>query len=251
MVQLEWTPRLNKAFRNLHEKTGTTSPSLKLNADESRTAQDVSALLESTEQPVCVEMDLVKRVSALLLKHSNNRKSSSGDSTDENDDASEYWIHAMIKGSSVYVPKPPPKERSPELERIMDGIKAQLAEKEYQRMVSSVDPDSLDSSSIAGAIRQDLKDMRDIKAHSIGIINVLYTGASVFTAVYMISGHFTEDIGIRVLLAFLGFVLIVACEAYLYTRHASLGNTPEASERKKRPVDSVAVTKSFTKDKNA
>jgi hypothetical protein len=85
--------------------------------------------------------------------------------------------------------------QSPELERLMDGIKAQLAEKEYQRMVSNIDPDTLNASSIASGIRQDMKDMKEVKAHAIGIVNVLYTGAAVFTAVFMISAHFTEDLG--------------------------------------------------------
>ncbi|KAI8601659.1 endoplasmic reticulum-based factor for assembly of V-ATPase-domain-containing protein [Dissophora ornata] len=109
-------------------------------------------------------------------------------------DTSEDWIHSMIKGSSVYVPKPAPKERNPELDRIMEEIKAQVAEKEYQRMISSIDPSSKNGS-IASGLRQDLKDMQDVKAHTIGIINVLYTGAAVFTAVFMISAHFTEDLG--------------------------------------------------------
>ncbi|KAF9560683.1 hypothetical protein EC968_006081 [Mortierella alpina] len=99
----------------------------------------------------------------------------------------------MVRGSGVYIPKAAPKERNPELERLMEGFKAQVAEKEYQRMVSSIDPNA--SSSMANNIRQDLKDLKDVKAHSIGIINVLYTGGAVFTAVFLISAHFTQDLG--------------------------------------------------------
>lgn len=75
----------------------------------------------------------------------------------------------------------------------MDGFRAQVAEKEYRRMVSSVDPNA--SSSVANNLRQDLKDLKDVKAHTIGIINVLYTGGAVFTAVFLISAHFTQDLG--------------------------------------------------------
>ncbi|KAF9346807.1 hypothetical protein BGX34_003605 [Mortierella sp. NVP85] len=265
MVKLEWTPRLNKAFQKLHTKTTTTSPTLKLDADETRTLKDVGALLQSTEQPACVELDLVKRVSALLLKYSSyrnsdgsnhNGSSGSSDNNDNNniehhDDTSEDWVHVMIKGSSVYIPKASPKERSPELERLMDGIKAQLAEKEYRRMVSNIDPDTLNTSSIASGIRQDMKDMKEVKAHAIGIVNVLYTGAAVFTAVFMISAHFTEDLGMRVLLSFLGFVLIVACEAYLYSRHVSVAKTRTKRKELRLPEDAVAITRSFSKDKRA
>lgn len=74
----------------------------------------------------------------------------------------------------------------------MQGIKAQVAEKEYQRMVSSINGPT---DSVATHLRQDIQDMKDVKAHAIGIVNVLYTGAAVFTAVFMISKHFTDDLG--------------------------------------------------------
>ncbi|KAF9940109.1 hypothetical protein BGZ67_008288 [Mortierella alpina] len=134
--------------------------------------------------------------------------------------------------------------RNPELDRLMEGFKAQVAEKEYQRMVSSIDPNA--SSSLASNLRQDLKDLKDVKAHTIGIINVLYTGGAVFTAVFLISAHFTQDLGMRILLSFLAFVLIVACEAYLYVRHSSIAAGGPASKRtRKTPDDVVVTTRSF------
>ncbi|KAK3838074.1 MAG: endoplasmic reticulum-based factor for assembly of V-ATPase-domain-containing protein [Linnemannia gamsii] len=172
--------------------------------------------------------------------------------------SSEDWIHTMIKGSCVYVPKAVPKERSPELEKLMDGYKAQVAEKDYRRMVSSIDrdsPNSAASSTIAYNLRQDMKDLKDVKAHTIGIVNVLYTGAAVFTAVFMISGHFTEDLGKRVLLAFLGFVLIVMCETYLYMRHAQVasetGSGSAGKRTKKVPEDVVIASRVIGKEKKA
>ena len=132
----------------------------------------------------------------------------------------------------------------------MEGYKAKLAEKEYQRMISSLDPNSptsVASSTIAYNIRQDMKELKEVKAHAIGIVNVLYTGGAVFTAVFMISAHFTEDLGKRVLLAFLAFVLIVACEAYLYSRHAQ--GTSETSSKTRRtrklPADVVIATRTI------
>ncbi|KAI1317257.1 hypothetical protein EDD11_008743 [Mortierella claussenii] len=266
MVKLEWTPRLEAAFRKLHTRTqegtlreaaaaraeaevitGTTAASW--SKEELKTVKAVDAVLEAKETPVCVDLDLVRRVSALLLKHSgssNNMSSREGSIQQAlfNDEEEDY-IHAMIRGSSVYVPKPAPKQRSPELEQLMEGFRAQVAEQEYQRMVSSIDPTA--SSSIANHLRQDMKDMKDIKAHAIGIVNVLYTGAAVFTAVFMISAHFTDDLGKRVLLALLAFVLIVACEAYLYSRHASAGDGGAYRKKKaaKLPEDVVIATSAF------
>ncbi|KAF9320640.1 hypothetical protein BG003_005389 [Podila horticola] len=242
MVNLIWTPRLEAAFHKvetLHKQQQTD-----LTHDETETLHQVQRHLTGTPETVSVDMDLVKRVSALLLKY--GRISNPEDASDED------YIHTMIKGSSVYMPKAPPKERNPELDRIMEGIKAQVAEKEYQRMVSSINGPT---DTVASHLRQDIQDMKDVKAHTIGIANVLYTGVAVFMAVFMISKHFTDDLGKRVLLAFLGFVLIVACEAYLYSRHASVSSTGDGFSRKKKtkklPDDVVIATRTFVSTKKS
>ncbi|KAG9325158.1 hypothetical protein KVV02_003575 [Mortierella alpina] len=206
MVCLEWTPRLERAFRKLQNTTKHGAPPL-INEEDQQTRSEVDTLL-GTQALECVEMDLIRRVSVLLRKYNSSSIDDKGAG-----EASEDWIHVMVQGSGVYIPKAAPKERNPELDRLMEGFKAQVAEKEYQRMVSSIDPNA--SSSLASNLRQDLKDLKDVKAHTIGIINVLYTGGAVFTAVFLISAHFTQDLGMRILLSFLAFVLIVACEAYL------------------------------------
>ncbi|KAF9948302.1 hypothetical protein BGZ72_009771 [Mortierella alpina] len=239
MVRLEWTPRIERTFRKLQD-TARKQASPPISAEEQQTRSEVDTLL-ATHAPECVEMDLIRRVSVLLRKHS-------GGSIDDKD-AREDWIHAMVQGSGVYIPKTASKERSPELDRLMEGFRAQVAEKEYQRMVASVDPTA--SSSVANNLRQDLRDLKDVKAHTIGIINVLYTGGAVFTAVFLISAHFTQDLGKRILLSFLAFVLIVACESYLYVRHSSTA-AGSASKRTRRMRDDVVVTtRSFSKEKSS
>ncbi|KAG0056641.1 hypothetical protein BGZ83_004166 [Gryganskiella cystojenkinii] len=238
MVNIEWTPRLEKAFRKVQAQTGNAA----VTSLEKVTLQDVKAIL-SEKAPVCVDMELIKQVSAMLLKYNNNH-------TQEG--TRDDWIHSMIKGSSVYIPKPPPKEPNPELERIMEGIKAQVAEKEYQRMISSIDPHASENLSIGGHLRQDMKEMQEVKSHLTGIVNVLYTGGAVFMAVFMLSAHFTTDLGIRVLLAFLAFVLIVACEAYLYTRHSSIAiEAPKAMKTRYAPKDVVISPKPFSSKEKA
>ncbi|KAF9099708.1 hypothetical protein BGX23_000082 [Mortierella sp. AD031] len=260
MVDMEWTPRLESAFKRVQDRKKSLSTTTKatFTPDETRTAQEVDAFLAETGAHECVSLDLVKRVSALLLKYSSTRSSGEADTSTVNA-SSEDWIHTIIKGSCVYVPKAPPKERSPELDRMMEGYRAQAAEKEYQRMIATIDPSSPSSaatSTIAYNLRQDMQDLKDVKAHAIGIVNVLYTGVAVFTAVFMISAHFTDDLGKRVLLAFLAFVLIVACEAYLYTRHAQTASHssagPGSKRTKKMPEDVVISTRTIgSKEKSA
>ncbi|KAF9116795.1 hypothetical protein BGX27_010412 [Mortierella sp. AM989] len=249
MVNLEWTPRLEKAFKKLQAKSQSSSTTPSLNPVETSTLKEVNSVLEKPNGPEYVDVDLIKRVSALLLKYATSSNTDLKEAVDSND-TSEDWIHAMVKGSSVYVPKPAEKERSPELDRIMEGVKAQLAEKEYQRMVSTIDPNT-NSNSLASGIKQDLRELKDVKAHMIGIVNVLYTGAAVFTAVFLISAHFTDDLGMRVLLAFLAFILIVACEAYLYSRHVSEATALPKKKKNlsKLPDNAVITTKTFLKEK--
>jgi hypothetical protein len=76
---MEWTPRLESAFKRLQDRnkslrpastsTTTTSP---FTPDETKTLQDVDTFLAATKKHECkcVGLDLVKRVSALLLKYS-------------------------------------------------------------------------------------------------------------------------------------------------------------------------------------
>lgn len=60
-MNLQWTPRIESAFRRLLDSTtGTTM-------QEQGTLRDVRTLLEST--PVCVNMELIKQVSSMLLKN--------------------------------------------------------------------------------------------------------------------------------------------------------------------------------------
>ncbi|KAF9154490.1 hypothetical protein BG015_000777 [Linnemannia schmuckeri] len=251
MVDMEWTPRLETAFKRLQDrKKSLTSTTTTFTPDETKTTQEVDAFLTDSKKHECVDLELIKRVSALLLKYSSSTGDSGGATV-----SSEDWIHTMIKGSNVYVPKAVPKERSPELEKLMDKYKSQVAEKEYNRMIASIDrdsPSSAASSTIAYNLRQDMKDLKDVKAHAIGIVNVLYTGGAVFTAVFMISAHFTEDVGMRVLLSFLAFVLIVACEAYLYHRHAQTAAGGSKAKRVKAlPEDVVVNSVTIGKEKSA
>jgi hypothetical protein len=52
-----------------------------------------------------------------------------------------------------------------------------------------------------------------------------------------------------------GFLLIVACEAYLYSRHASVSSTGDGFSRKKRskklPDDVVITTRTFVSTKKS
>lgn len=76
MVAMEWTPRLESAFKRLQDrKKSLSSTSTSFTPDETKTTQEVDAFLADTKTKECVDLDLLKRVSALLLKYS----SSTGD----------------------------------------------------------------------------------------------------------------------------------------------------------------------------
>lgn len=67
MVNLTWTPRIEAAFHKvatLHKQHQTD-----LTHDETETLNQVQGHLKATPENVCVDMDLIKQVSALLLKY--------------------------------------------------------------------------------------------------------------------------------------------------------------------------------------
>lgn len=79
MVAMEWTPRLESAFKRLQDrKKSLSSTSTSFTPDETKTAQEVDTFLTDTKKKECVDLDLVKRVSALLLKYSSSTGDASG-----------------------------------------------------------------------------------------------------------------------------------------------------------------------------
>lgn len=67
MVNLTWTPRLEAAFHKvetLHKQHQTD-----LTHDETETLEQVQGHLTAPQENASVDMDLVKRVSTLLLKY--------------------------------------------------------------------------------------------------------------------------------------------------------------------------------------
>ncbi|KAG0228038.1 hypothetical protein BGW42_002456 [Actinomortierella wolfii] len=253
MVNVIWTERMQHAFEDyvrlakdtdssIHDsallkqveetlRQSSTSPTPK----EQEKEQEAIASPCTSQPPAFVDIDLLRKVSGSLLAYEKMpRRNDDGTYVTQSTETSNYWIHELLKGSGVYVPPPPPQKKNPELERILDEARAQIAAKEYDRMMDGITGASSDS----GSLRDQMADLREFKSTLIAIANILYTGIAVFVAVYMLSKHVYEDIGMRFLLGFLGFILIVACESYLYYRHVTAEVKPVQSKSKRRGEES-------------
>ncbi|KAG0270624.1 hypothetical protein DFQ27_002615 [Actinomortierella ambigua] len=223
MVNIIWTERLQHAFE-----------------DYVRLAKDADTN---------VSLELVRKVSTSLLAHEKKTEGAKREAgSPEPTEPSKYWIHTLIKGSGVYVAPPPAKEKNPELERVLNEARAKIAAKDYNRMTDNVSM----TSSGSGSLREQIAELREMKSTLITIVNVLYTGVAVFVAVYMLSKHVFEDIGLRFLLGFLGFVMIVASETYLYYRHVTADD--HASPRRSKcpsPDPGASTSASYDIIKNS
>ncbi|KAF9969557.1 hypothetical protein BGZ73_008046 [Actinomortierella ambigua] len=269
MVNILWTERLRHAFEEyVRVAKNANSPfhdanilsqveaalrerSLAAHAYKAQTTPSVASSSADTQPstqptppPPSVDLELIRKVSATLLAY---EKKTVGE-REPGSGPSEYWIHSLLKGSAVYVPPPPAKEKashSPELERILNEARAQIAAKDYNRMVDSI------SGSSGTGLREQMAELRGLKSTLISIVNILYTGVAVFIAVYMLSKHVFEDVGMRFLLGFLGFTMIVASESYLYYRHVTGDERAPSRKTKRSPSQSAQGAPSYDAIKNS
>ncbi|KAI8995927.1 endoplasmic reticulum-based factor for assembly of V-ATPase-domain-containing protein [Gaertneriomyces semiglobifer] len=144
----------------------------------------------------------------------------------EGKDSSEYSLHALLRGSKVYMDRPKERVKSPELVRILENIKADLANKEYAEMVRHVstfrERDNVPASSIGN-------DLRDAFRQMTAIINVIFSILAVFMAVYWVSGTVTRDIGMKVLISLFFALVALIAEGWFFTRDWLLNDIAPAS----------------------
>ncbi|KAI9159228.1 hypothetical protein H9P43_008568 [Blastocladiella emersonii ATCC 22665] len=123
----------------------------------------------------------------------------------------------LTRGSRVYFAPQAPKPKSPELQRILDAIRAEQEEFEYERMTGRRLIDSKlalpDAAQLAG-------DPKAVSKVLIGSFNVFFTAASVFVAVMWIGPTISDNVAWRVMAAFSLAMIILAGEGWLAYRSA-------------------------------
>ncbi|KAG2174835.1 hypothetical protein INT43_005897 [Umbelopsis isabellina] len=106
-------------------------------------------------------------------------------------DNQRYWLHELLKGSTLYRPPTSRPPRNPELQARLDKIAVDNSNKEYAKMVKSAVVSEQDK--VAFRIPQD--EMQEIRGHLSAIINVLFSIIACFGAFYKMSGVISGDPG--------------------------------------------------------
>jgi len=132
----------------------------------------------------------------------------------------EVYLHELLVGSELIIPKLEIPERNPELEARVNKLKHMLAEKEYRKMTKNVNFTSRFKSedSIGYQIKQ-------INSGLIGVFQFIVTIAAAFMFGFMGVEVFlglTLDLGVKLLLGII-FALIVGM-AELYFLAINLAN---------------------------
>ncbi|KAJ1911646.1 hypothetical protein H4219_005871 [Mycoemilia scoparia] len=211
-----------------------------------------------------VTLGVIKWVSKVLL-----------DKEEASEDKQNYYIHKILRGSAVYIEKPKPKERNPELEKRLKEIQTQIDEIQYNNMVRNViNPTSTMKSSTlynrysgattksgsgslfsvvpgtnnaisTGSLSSSLSDgggvslgqeLKEVNKQVSVIFNILFSVFGVWFAVFYASYTIVDDFGIRVLLGMFAGIFIAVAETYLYT-------AVEKRNKQKPPVETQKTIK--------
>ncbi|KAJ1992101.1 hypothetical protein H4R33_001157 [Dimargaris cristalligena] len=118
----------------------------------------------------------------------------------------------VLRGTSVYIaPKATPK-RSPEFVAHLESIRAEIAQKDYLRMVNGVSIN--EKNRVGSSVAQELK---TVNQNLMVIFNILFSMVAVYACIYYTARTMTDDMGLRVLFGLSFSFLVGAAEAWLYT----------------------------------
>ncbi|KAJ1945771.1 hypothetical protein FBU59_002212 [Linderina macrospora] len=153
---------------------------------------------------------------------------------------SDAWIHTLLRGSCIYIEKPKPKPRNPELEARLAKISRMLEEQEYKKMTDNVqlkmhektggdNVTNLDT--VVPGVRAGVsagpisaqQEMKEVNRQISVIANILFSALGVGFAVFYASYTLTSELGFRILLGLASAIVIAAAEAWLFAFSGSRG----------------------------
>lgn len=134
-----------------------------------------------------------------------------------------------------------PKKKSERLAKLCAEAVEQLGEQEYQRMIASAKPSPsvwsfssvgreqslnplfkpLPNGLHEGRLANEVSEpsmgemMRDVNRQLVTIVNVLFSMAAVFYALYYYGPHMTQEVGHQILIALAGALVVGIAEVYL------------------------------------
>ncbi|ORX73986.1 hypothetical protein DL89DRAFT_263986 [Linderina pennispora] len=152
----------------------------------------------------------------------------------------EAWIHTLLRGSRIYIEKPKPKPRNPELEARLAKISRMLEEQEYKKMTDNVQlkmhekpggNNTTDLDTVVPGVRIGVsagpisaqQEMKEVNRQISVIANILFSALGVGFAVFYASYTLTSELGFRILLGLASAIIIAAAEAWLFAFSGSRG----------------------------
>ncbi|KAI9599264.1 endoplasmic reticulum-based factor for assembly of V-ATPase-domain-containing protein [Syncephalis fuscata] len=194
--------------------------------DHKQKASTTSALNESIETFEEIPTTTgTKGVPLVLLEELSRRMLSYERSIGMTMEKSQYWLHELLRDSGVVIDPPLPiPPQNPELAARLEAIRVEHANREYAHMVHDISP-GFGLSGYQNTDESAGNEARQTQRQLVAILNVLFSIAGVFTAVYWATGMITNDMAMRVLWAILVSLVVAAAEAWLYVRYFSQSHT--------------------------
>ncbi|KAL2765452.1 transmembrane protein 199 [Daubentonia madagascariensis] len=128
---------------------------------------------------------------------------------------STLYLHELLEGSEIYLPKVVKPPRNPELVARLEKIKIQLANEEYKRITRNV---ACQDSRHGGTLSDLGKQVRSVKALVITIFNFIVTVAAAFVCTYLGSQYIFTEMASRVLAALIVASVVGLAELYVMVR---------------------------------
>ncbi|RKP27564.1 endoplasmic reticulum-based factor for assembly of V-ATPase-domain-containing protein [Syncephalis pseudoplumigaleata] len=210
-------PGLNDATRALHKQHEDADPTRKTSIagamEENIDSFEEISTSSTMHKPSGVPLGLLEELSRRMLAY----ERSIGMTVEK----SQYWLHELLRGSGVIIHPPlPAPPQNPALAARLEAIRVEQANREYAHMVRDVAPGFGHASGYhVDDGGNDVYEARQAQRQLVAILNVLFSVAGVFTAVYWTTGMVTKDIAMRVLWAILISLAVAAAEAWLYVRY--------------------------------
>nr|XP_033778025.1 transmembrane protein 199 [Geotrypetes seraphini] len=128
---------------------------------------------------------------------------------------SPVYLHELLEGSQIYLPKVEKPPRNPELVTRLEKIKAKLANDEYKRITRNINCQELNR---YGTLADFGRQVKSMKAVAITIFNFIVTVAAAFVCTYLGSQYYFTEIAARVLSSVIVASVVGLAELYVLVR---------------------------------
>jgi hypothetical protein len=118
-------------------------------------------------------------------------------------------LSGILKKSKIVHPTIKIPVRSPQLEASLEKARKIINQREYDRMCSTVKVQEKET--IGNG-----KDIKGAQKVVSGVVNISFSAAAVFMAIFWIGNGVTESIGLKTLLALTGSLIIIIAEGYFF-----------------------------------